>query len=105
MLQVRRRVERIQRRSDARAESARRGEGRRAQSHRGAVSHVIHILNLIFGFIPTLILGPGIAAGVDDDRDHRRIFVLVYGLWAITLAMWNWMRSAPAAWIIIWSIA
>ncbi|HEY4641174.1 MAG TPA: hypothetical protein VII75_07495 [Thermoanaerobaculia bacterium] len=66
---------------------------------------MIHILNIIFGFIPTLILGASIAAGVDDDRDHRRIFVLVYGLWSITLAMWNWMRSAPAAWIIIWSIA
>jgi hypothetical protein len=66
---------------------------------------VIHILNVIFGFIPTLILGASIAAGVDDDRHHRRTFVLVYGLWSITLAMWNWMRSAPAAWIILWSIA
>jgi hypothetical protein len=66
---------------------------------------VIHILNIIFGFIPTLILGASIAAGVDDDRHHRRIFVLVYGLWSITLAMWNWMRSAPPAWVILWSIA
>jgi hypothetical protein len=66
---------------------------------------VIHILNIIFGFIPTLILGASIAAGVDDDRHHRRIFMLVYGLWSITLAMWNWMRSAPAAWIILWGIA
>ena len=66
---------------------------------------MIHILNIVFGFIPTLILGGSIAAGVDDDRHHRRIFVLVYGLWSITLAMWNWMRSAPAAWVVLWSIA
>jgi hypothetical protein len=66
---------------------------------------VIHILNIIFGFIPTLILGASISAGVDDDRHHRRMFVLVYGLWSITLAMWNWMRSAPAVWIVLWSIA
>jgi len=66
---------------------------------------VIHILNIVFGFIPTLILGASIAAGVDDDRHHRRTFVLVYGLWSITLAMWNWMRSAPLAWIAIWLIA
>jgi hypothetical protein len=66
---------------------------------------VIHILNIIFGLIPTLILGASISAGVDDDRHHRRIFVLVYGLWSITLAMWNWMRSAPVAWIILWGIA
>jgi ABC-type sugar transport system substrate-binding protein len=66
---------------------------------------VIHILNIIFGFIPTLILGASIAAGVEDDRHHRRTFFLVYGLWSITLAMWNWMRSAPLAWTAIWLIA
>jgi len=66
---------------------------------------VIHVLNVVFGLIPTLILGASIAAGVDDDRHHRRTFVLVYGLWSITLAMWNWMRSAPAAWIILWMVA
>jgi hypothetical protein len=66
---------------------------------------VIHILNIVFGLIPTLILGASIAAGVDDDRHHRRTFVLVYGLWSITLAMWNWMRSAPLPWIAIWMIA
>jgi hypothetical protein len=66
---------------------------------------VIHILNIIFGLIPTLILGASIAAGVDDDRHHRRTFVLVYGLWSITLAMWNWMRSAPSAWIALWAAA
>ena len=63
------------------------------------------IINLALGFLPAVILGASFAAGVEDDRHHRRMFLLVYGLWAITLAMWNWMRSAPAAWIIIWSIA
>lgn len=66
---------------------------------------MIHILNIIFGLIPTLILGASIAAGVDDDRHHRRTFLLVYGLWSITLAMWNWMRSAPLAWIVLWMVA
>jgi hypothetical protein len=66
---------------------------------------VIHILNIVFGLIPTLILGASIAAGVDDDRHHRKTFVLVYGLWSITLALWNWMRSAPLAWIAIWLVA
>jgi len=66
---------------------------------------VIHILNVVFGLIPTLILGASIAAGVDDDRSHRRMFLFVYGLWSITLAMWNWMRSAPVAWIALWLAA
>jgi hypothetical protein len=66
---------------------------------------VIHILNVVFGLIPTLILGASIAAGVDDDRSHRRMFLFVYGLWSITLAMWNWMRSAPVAWIALWIVA
>jgi hypothetical protein len=66
---------------------------------------VIHILNIVFGLIPTLILGGSIAAGVEDDRGHRRMFLLVYGLWAITLALWNWMRSAPMAWIVLWLLA
>jgi hypothetical protein len=66
---------------------------------------VIHILNVVFGLIPTLILGASIAAGVDDDRHHRRMFLLVYGLWAVTLALWDWMRSAPAAWIALWIVA
>jgi hypothetical protein len=60
--------------------------------------------NLLLGIIPTLILGASIAAGVDDDADHRRMFLLIYGLWSITLAMWNWMRSAPAGWIAAWGI-
>lgn len=64
---------------------------------------MIHLLNIIFGLIPTLILGASIAAGVDDDRHHRRMFLLVYGLWSITLAMWNWMRSAPWGWTAAWA--
>lgn len=65
---------------------------------------MIHILNVLFGIIPTLILGASIAAGVDDDKHHRRMFLLVYGLWSITLAMWNWMRSAPWGWIAAWAL-
>ncbi|HEX7192649.1 MAG TPA: hypothetical protein VF381_13865 [Thermoanaerobaculia bacterium] len=65
---------------------------------------MIHFLNIVFGLIPTLILGASIAAGVDDDRHHRRMFLLVYGLWSITLAMWNWMRSAPWPWIAAWAL-
>jgi hypothetical protein len=66
---------------------------------------VIHVLNVVFGLIPTLILAGSISAGVDDDHDHRRMFLLVYGLWSITLALWNWMRSAPVAWIALWLVA
>lgn len=62
-------------------------------------------MNVIFGVVPLLILGGSIAAGIDDDRQHRRMFALVYGLWAVTLAMWNWMRSWPAAWIATWLAA
>ena len=65
---------------------------------------MITLVNIILGLLPTLILGASIAAGVDDDRRHRTMFALVYGLWAITLAMWNWMRSAPLAWIIVWLV-
>ena len=60
------------------------------------------ILNLALGLLPLLILGGSIAAGIDDDRRHRTMFLLVYGLWALTLAMWNWMKSWPAAWIGVW---
>jgi hypothetical protein len=62
-------------------------------------------INLLLGFLPALILGASIAAGIDDDRRHRRMFLLVYGLWSLTLAMWNWMRSAHAGWIALWSLA
>ena len=66
---------------------------------------MIHVLNVIFGLIPTLILAGSIASGIDDDLHHRRTFLLVYGLWSITLAMWNWMRSAPVAWTALWLVA
>ncbi|MBV8518635.1 MAG: hypothetical protein JO197_14655 [Acidobacteria bacterium] len=59
-------------------------------------------LNLLLGLVPTLILGASIAAGVDDDAHHRRVFLLVYALWAFTLAGWNWHESASAAWIVVW---
>src|SRR5436190_8882484 len=101
MLQARRRIARIQRRTHARAESPRRCEGRGAQSDRRAVSHVI-LFNIVLGLLPTFVLAGSIAAGIDDDRAHRRTFVFVYGLWAITLSMWNWMRSAPPGWIALW---
>ncbi len=63
------------------------------------------LVNIALGVLPALILGASFAAGVEDDRHHRRMFLLVYGLWAITLAMWNWMRSAPAGWIVLWLVA
>lgn len=66
---------------------------------------MILFLNIALGLVPTLILGASIAAGVDDDRNHRRMFVFVYGLWAVTLALWNWMRSAPLGWIVLWLVA
>jgi hypothetical protein len=61
------------------------------------------LLNLLLGLIPTLVLAGSIAAGVDDDAHHRRVFLLVYGLWAITLALWNWLESAHVAWIAVWA--
>lgn len=66
---------------------------------------MIHVLNVAFGLLPALILGASWAAGVEDDRHHRRAFLLVYGLWLLTLAMWDWMRSAPVAWIVLWLVA
>src|SRR3954447_19566430 len=63
------------------------------------------LTNIALGGRPLLILGGSIAAGIDDDRRHRTMFLLVYGLWALTLAMWNWMRSWPAAWIAVWAAA
>lgn len=62
------------------------------------------VLNLLLGIIPTLILGASIAAGVEDDARHRRVFLLVYGLWAFTLAGWNWLESAHGAWVILWVV-
>lgn len=65
---------------------------------------MILVLNLLLGAIPTLILGASIAAGVEDDAGHRRVLKLVYGLWAFTLAGWNWLRSAPVYWVVIWGV-
>lgn len=62
------------------------------------------LLNLLLGIIPTLILGASIAAGVEDDAGHRRVFLLIYGLWAFTLAGWNWLESAHVAWIVLWAL-
>lgn len=61
-------------------------------------------LNLLLGFVPTLILGASIAAGVEDDAGHRRTFLLVYGLWAFTLAGWNWLESSHVAWVVLWAV-
>jgi hypothetical protein len=61
------------------------------------------LLNLLLGIVPTLILGASIAAGVDDDARHRRVFLLVYGLWALTLAGWNWIESGQIVWIVLWA--
>jgi hypothetical protein len=66
---------------------------------------VKHILNILFGLLPLLILGGSLAAGIDDDRRHRTMFLLVFGLWSLTLAMWNWMRSWPRAWVAVWAVA
>jgi hypothetical protein len=62
------------------------------------------LLNLLFGFVPALILGASMAAGTDDDPRHRRIFLLVYGLWAFTLAIGNWIQSGSLFWIGLWVV-
>jgi hypothetical protein len=62
------------------------------------------LVNLLLGLVPTLVLAGSIAAGVDDDAHHRRVFLLVYGLWAITLALGNWLESSHPAWIVVWSV-
>lgn len=62
------------------------------------------LLNLLLGFVPALILGASIAAGIEDDAGHRRVFLLIYGLWAFTLAGWNWLESAHVAWIVLWAL-
>ena len=62
------------------------------------------LLNLLLGFVPALILGASIAAGIEDDAGHRRVFLLIYGLWAFTLAGWNWLESAHVAWIVLWTL-
>ena len=62
------------------------------------------LLNFLLGFVPALILGASIAAGIEDDAGHRRVFLLIYGLWAFTLAGWNWLESAHVAWIVLWAL-
>ena len=62
------------------------------------------LLNIALGFLPALILGASIAAGVEDDARHRRVFLLVYALWAFTLAGWNWLESTHVAWIVLWIV-
>ena len=63
------------------------------------------LFNIFLGLLPTFVLAGSIAAGIDDDAQHRRMFFLVYGLWSLTLAMWNWMRSTSVWWIVLWSAA
>lgn len=74
------------------------------------------LLNVIFGLIPTMTLAWSIAAderksGIErvvastDDRTHQHVmFALIYGLWALTLAMWNWMREESPYWIGLWLV-
>ena len=62
------------------------------------------LFNIVLGVLPALILGASWAAGIADDRQHRLMFLLVFGLWALTLSMWNWMRSAHVAWIAGWAV-
>ena len=59
-------------------------------------------VNLLLGFFPILIYGASIAAGVEDDRRHRRVFLLVYALWALTLAIGNWLQFGNSLWVILW---
>lgn len=62
------------------------------------------LLNLALGIVPTLILGASIAAGIEDDARHRRVFVLIYALWAFTLAGWNWLESSHVGWVVLWCV-
>lgn len=64
------------------------------------------LVNIVLGLFPTFALGAGVALDADDDANRqRKVFLLVYGLWALTLAMWNWMRGTPIAWVVLWSVA
>lgn len=67
---------------------------------------IVVLLNVVLGLFPTFALGAGVALDADDDaRRQRKVFLLVYGLWALTLAMGNWMRGTPVAWVVLWSVA
>jgi hypothetical protein len=70
-----------------------------------SLNSVSWLPNLLLGALPAIILGASWAAGTEDDRRHRMTFLFVYGLWAITLAMWNWMRSSAPGWTVLWLVA
>lgn len=75
------------------------------------------LFNFVLGIVPTLVLAWAVAADerrpaddrvitTDSDRSRQTtMFLLVYGLWSLSLAMWNWMRSMPAWWIALWLVA
>ena len=64
---------------------------------------MILAINIILGLLPAFVLGASISTNADEDEGRRRnLFFLVYGLWALTLAGWNWMRGNYIAWVIIW---
>jgi hypothetical protein len=75
------------------------------------------LFNIFLGFIPTFALAWSMAADESkpvaervvasnaDRVKQRTIFLLVYGLWAVSLAMWNWMRTYPTGWIAFWALA
>lgn len=74
------------------------------------------LLNAALGLLPTIALAWSIAADErkpppdrvvasdSDRRGHSIVFSLVYGLWGLTMAMWNWMRSEHPAWIGLWTV-
>ena len=63
------------------------------------------ILNLLLGIVPILIFAGSVSAGVDDDPRHRRVFLLVYALWAFTLGGWNWIEARHLTpWVVLWSL-
>ena len=66
---------------------------------------IIILFNIVLGVLPAIILGASWAAGTEDTRQHRTMFLLIFGLWSLTLAMWDWMKSAHPAWIVAWAIA
>jgi len=66
---------------------------------------MIIAFNIILGVLPAIILGASWAAGTEDTRQHRTMFLLIFGLWSLTLAMWDWMKSASIWWIAAWAVA